>query len=59
MTISELLRKLHSVSESDIQDLGEDVDGNPIFAIKINNSVGSFILGDMDINDFPEWKNLS
>ena len=59
MTISELLIKLHSVSESDIQDLGEDVDGNPIFAIKIDNAVGSFIFGDMNIDDFPEWKTTS
>lgn len=59
MTTSELIMKLHNLSESDIQDLGEDVDGNPIFAIKINNSVGSFILGDMNIQDFPEWKSFS
>ena len=38
MTVSELIMKLHSLSESDVQDLGEDVDGNPIFAIKINKN---------------------
>ena len=59
MTTSELLIELQKVSASDIQDIGEDVDGNPIFAIRINNSVGSFILGDMNINDFPEWKSFS
>lgn len=59
MTTSELIKELHNLSESDIQNIGEDVDGNPIFAIRINNSVGSFIVGDMNINDFPEWKNIS
>lgn len=55
MTITELVAKLNSLNINDIQDMGEDVNGNPIFAVKINNTVGSFILGDMDINDFPEW----
>ena len=59
MTTSELIRQLHNLSEIDVQDIGEDVNGNPIFAIKINNSVGSFIVGDMNIDDFPEWKNVS
>lgn len=43
MTTSELIKQLHNLSEIDVQDIGEDVNGNPIFAIKINNSVGSFI----------------
>lgn len=59
MTTTELIQKLNSLSELDIQDMGEDFNGNPIFAIKINNYVGSFILGDMNIDDFPEWKNVS
>lgn len=54
MTTTELIQKLHSLSELDVQDMGEDFNGNPIFAIKINNYVGSFILGDMNIDDFPE-----
>jgi len=55
MTIQELTAKLHSITSDNIQEMGEDVNGNPIFAVRIDNTVGSFIVGDMDINDFPEW----
>ena len=55
MTIQELTSKLNSITSDNIQEMGEDVNGNPIFAVRIDNTVGSFIIGDMDINDFPEW----
>ena len=55
MTITELVAKLNSLTINDIEEMGEDVDGNPIFAVRIDNTVGSFIIGDMDIMDFPEW----
>lgn len=55
MTIQELTSKLNSITSDNIQEMGEDVNGNPIFAVRIDNTVGSFIVGDMDINDFPEW----
>ena len=55
MTIQELAVKLNSITSDNIQEMGEDVNGNPIFAVRIDNTVGSFIIGDMDIMDFPEW----
>lgn len=55
MTITELVAKLNSLTINDIEEMGEDVNGNPIFAVRIDNTVGSFIIGDMDIMDFPEW----
>jgi hypothetical protein len=39
--------------------MGEDVDGNPIFAIKVGNKICSFIYGDMNLDDFTEWSEHS
>ena len=55
MTIQELTSKLNSITSDNIQEMGEDVNGNPIFAVRIDNTVGSFIVGDLNIKDFPEW----
>lgn len=59
MKIETLLNLLTKININDIVDMGEDVDGNPIFAIKVGDKICSFIYGDMNLNDFPEWSKTS
>ena len=56
MTNEQLQNLLKNITLDHIQDMGEDVNGNPIFALKLSDKICSIIIGDMDINDFPEWK---
>lgn len=57
MLIEELLLCLQKVTKEDIIELGEDVDGLPMYAIKICDKICSFKYGDMDADTFPEWRN--
>jgi hypothetical protein len=57
MTNKDLHILLKNLSENDIQNIGEDINDNPIFAIKLGKNICSFIFGDMHIDNFPEWKN--
>ena len=59
MKTETLLNLLTKININDIVDMGEDVDGNPIFAIKIGDKVCSFIYGDMNLDDFAEWSEYS
>ena len=55
MKTETLLELLHKINLNDIVEMGEDVDGNPIFAIRLDNKACSLILGDMNISYFSEW----
>jgi hypothetical protein len=57
ISIETLIQMLHSVTEYDIIDCGQDKDGHKCFAIRNLASKPSMILlGNLDINDFPQWK---
>lgn len=51
-----IIKCLQKITNDDIIELGEDVDGIPMYAIKICNKICSFKYGDMNIDSFPEWK---
>lgn len=59
MNIKILTKILNEISDKDIIELGEDVDGINMYAIKIHDLICSFKLGDLNIDDFPELKNES
>jgi len=55
MKTETLLDLLQKITIHDIVEMGEDVNGNPIFALRVENQACSLILGDMNISDFSEW----
>jgi hypothetical protein len=55
--IEQLIQMLHSVTEYDIIDCGYDSDGYKCYAIRnISNKPSTLLLGNLDTNDFPEWR---
>lgn len=58
--IEQLVRMLHSVTEYDIIDYGYDEDGYKCFAIRnLSGKPSMLLLGNLDMNMFPEWKGKS
>ena len=55
MTTRDFAKMLQKVTENDIEDMGEDMDGHRIFAVHINGKVSSLVFDDMDIKSFPQW----
>lgn len=55
MTANHILNKLRSINEDDIIDSGEDYEGNPVFSIRIGNSVATLVVGNQDIEDYPDF----
>jgi len=55
MTTRDFAKMLQKVTENDIEDMGEDIDGHRIFAVHINGKVSSLVFDDMDIKSFPQW----
>lgn len=55
MTTRDFAKMLQKVTENDIEDMGEDIDGHRIFAVHINGKVSSLVFDDMDIRSFPQW----
>lgn len=55
MTANYVLSKLQSLVENDIIESGEDYEGNPVFSIRIGNSVATLVVGNQDINDYPDF----
>lgn len=54
--IEQLIQMLHSVTEYDITDCEHDKDGNKCYAIRnLSKNPSMLILGNLAINDFPEW----
>jgi hypothetical protein len=59
-TIEQLVQMLHSVTEYDIIDCGQDEYGHKCFAIRnLSNKPSMLLLGNLDMNMFPEWKGKS
>lgn len=59
-TIEQLVKMLHSVTEYDIIDCGQDENGNKCFAIRnLASKPSMLLLGSLDMNLFPEWKGKS
>lgn len=58
--IETLIQMLHSVTEYDITDCGYDANGNKCFVIRnLAQNPSMLILGNLEINDFPEWLGKS
>lgn len=57
MTTNHILNNLQSIAEDDIIDSGEDYEGNPVFSIRIGNSVATLVVGNQDIEDYPEFSS--
>ena len=57
MTTRDFAKMLQKITENDIEDLGEDIEGHRIFAIHINGKVSSLVYDDMNIDSFVQWKN--
>lgn len=55
MTTRDFAKMLQKITENDIEDMGEDIDGHRIFAVHINGKVSSLVFDDMDIKSFPQW----
>lgn len=55
-----LIQMLHSVTEYDITDCDYDSNGNKCYVIRnLAQNPSMLILGNLKINDFPEWKGKS
>lgn len=60
VSIETLIQMLHSVTEYDIIDCGYDENGHKCFAIRnLAGKPSILLLGNLDINDFPQWKGKS
>ena len=60
LTIEILIKMLHSVTEYDIVDCGQDEYGNKCFAIRnLAGKPSMLLLDSLDINDFPQWRGKS
>lgn len=58
--IETLIQMLHSVTEYDIVECGYDADHNPCYAVRnLAQKPSMLILGNMEINDFPQWLGKS
>lgn len=58
--IETLIQMLHSVTEYDVVECGYDTDGNQCYAIRnLASKPSMIILGNMEINDFPQWLGKS
>jgi hypothetical protein len=56
LTIQQLIKMLHSVTEYDIIDCGYDSDNNKCYAIRnFATKPSMLLLGNLEITDFPEW----
>ena len=56
LTIEQLVKMLHSVTEYDIIDCGYDSDNHKYYAIRnLFTKPSMLILGNLEITDFPEW----
>lgn len=54
--IEQLIQMLHSVTEYDIIDCGEDEDGHKCYAIRnLSDKPSTLLLGNLNTSDFPEW----
>lgn len=59
-TIEQLVQMLHSVTEYDIIDCGQDEHGHKCFAIRnLASKPSMLLLANLDMNMFPEWKGKS
>ncbi len=57
ISIETLIQMLHSVTEYDVTDCGYDENGNKCFAIRnLAGKPSMLLLGNLDIDMFPEWK---
>jgi len=55
-----LIKMLHSVTEYDITSCDYDINGNKCFVIRnLAKNPSMLILGNVEINNFPEWKGKS
>lgn len=60
ISIETLVQMLHSVTEYDIVDCGQDEDGHKCFAIRnLAGKPSMLLLGNLDIDDFPQWRGKS
>lgn len=58
--IETIIQMLHSVTEYDIIDCGEDSEGNQHYAIRnLSHNPSSLLLGNLEVSDFPEWLGKS
>ncbi len=60
--IEQLIKMLHSVTEYDIIDCGDDEDGHQCYAIRnLATKPSTLLLGNLETTNFPEWsgKNKS
>jgi hypothetical protein len=54
--IEQLIQMLHSVTEYDIIDCGQNSDGNKCYAIRnLSTKPSTLLLGNLETTDFPEW----
>jgi hypothetical protein len=52
----QLIQMLHSLTEYDIIDCGQDADGYKCYAIRnISTKPSMLLLGNLETADFPEW----
>ena len=56
MNLETLIQMLHSVTEYDVIDCGNDSDGHKCYAIRnLADKPSMLLLGNLDINNFPQW----
>jgi len=55
-SIEVLIKMLHSITEYDIVDCGQDSDGHKCYAIRnLASKPSMLLLGNLEIDDFPHW----
>ena len=58
--VEQLIQMLHSITEYDVIDCGDDENGNSCYAIRnLSAKPAMLLLNKLDINMFPEWKGKS
>lgn len=51
MTTRDIQKILSGISKNDIVEMGEDSDGNDVFAIKMGSSYSTLTIGNIDPSD--------
>ncbi len=56
INIKDIIEHLNKITEKDVEFLGENADGNAMFALNIKGMISSLVVNDMDINNFAQWR---